>query len=56
MIEHPEPGGVNCTTRKVITGGEVGIQPPAQHLVEAIGPIDVRDGQPQQLRVHVSDS
>ena len=41
MMEHGEPGGVNCTTRQSSAAGEVGVQPPPQALVEALGAIDV---------------
>ena len=38
---------------EVLTGDEVGIQPPAQLLVEVLGPIDVGDGQNDDLELHV---
>ena len=41
MIEHGEPGGVSCTPRQSVTGGEIGVQPPPQAPVEALGAIDV---------------
>ena len=53
MIEHAEPGGVSCTTRKSGAGGEVGVEPPPQRLVELLGPIDVGDGQDDDLELHV---
>jgi hypothetical protein len=39
MTEHAEPGGVNWITRK--SSLEVGVEPPAQAAVKALGAIDV---------------
>ena len=41
MMEHGEPGGVSCTARQSSPVGEIGVQPPPQALVEALGAIDV---------------
>ena len=38
---------------KVVPGNKVGIQPPAHHLIEALGPIDVGNGQDNDLEFHV---
>ena len=52
-IEHGEPGGVSWTTRKSVTDGEIGVEPPPQALVEALGAIDVghRDDDDLELQI-----
>jgi hypothetical protein len=42
MIDASEPGGVNCTPPEILVG-DIDIQAKIQFLVEALGPIDVRD-------------
>src|SRR3954449_7283638 len=37
----------------VLAGAEVGVQPPPEALIEALRPIDVRDGQRHDLEPHV---
>src|SRR5829696_9651999 len=37
----------------VVAGGEVGVQPPPEALIEALCPIDVGDGQRDHLELHV---
>jgi hypothetical protein len=39
--EVDEPGGVRLDDSVVVSGGEVGVLPPAQRLVELLGPVDV---------------
>ena len=51
--EHPEPGGVNWTTRKPLSNGEVGVEPPAEAAVELLRPVDVRDRDDDDLELHV---
>ena len=53
MTEQPEPGGVNWTTRQFVTGGEVRVEPPAEIAVKALGAIDVRDRDDDDLELHV---
>ena len=57
-MEHGEPGGVSCTTRQSSPAGEIGVQPPPQALVEALGAIDVghRNDDDLELRVDHLDS
>ena len=43
MIDASEPGGVNCIARKSPLGDVIDIQAKPEFLVEALGPIDVRD-------------
>ena len=52
-IEHGEPGGVNCTTRKSVADGEIGVQPPPQALVEALGAIDVGHRNDDDLELQI---
>jgi hypothetical protein len=49
MTEDEEPGGVICISPPVLPVGEVGVQPPAQALVEALGPIDVGNREDHDL-------
>jgi hypothetical protein len=42
-LDHPEG----------VADGDVGVQPPAEALVEALGPVDVGDGQRHDLEFHV---
>jgi hypothetical protein len=49
MIEHAEPGGVSCTTRKSSPAALVGVQPPTQHLIETLSPVDVGNGHDHNL-------
>ena len=53
MTEHPEPGGVNWITRKSSPRGEVGVKPPPEAAVKALGAIDVRNRDDDDLEFHV---
>ena len=55
MIEHDEPGGVSCTTRKVLAADVVGILPPTELLVELLRHVDVGDRQHHHLESHVHE-
>ena len=44
---------MNCTTRNVVTDDEVGVEPPAQAAVKALGAIDVRNRDDDDLELHV---
>ena len=48
-----EPGGVNWMTRKRVTDDEVGVESPTQAAVEALGAIDVRNRDDDDLELHV---
>ena len=37
----------------VVAGGEVGVEPPTQVAVKALGAIDVRNGDDDDLELHV---
>ena len=52
-IEHGEPGGVNCTTRQSGAVGEIGVEPPPQALVEALGAIDVGHRNDDDLELQI---
>ena len=52
-IEQSECVGVNWTTPDAVAEVEVGVQPPSEALVEALGPIDVGDGDRYDLELHV---
>ena len=51
-MEHGEPGGVICTARQSAPC-EVGVQPPAQALVEPLGAIDVGHRKDDDLELQV---
>jgi len=52
-IEHGEPGGVKLYDPKLFTPGEVGVEPPTQVAVKALGAIDVRNRDDDGLELQV---
>jgi hypothetical protein len=52
-IEHGEPGGVNCTARQSVPDREIGVEPPPQALVEALGAIDVGHRNDDDLELQI---
>ena len=53
MTEHGEPGGVICTSRQSSPLREIGVQPPTQALVEALGAIDVGHWNDDDLELQI---
>ena len=53
MTEHLEPGGVELDHAEVVAGGEVGVEPPTQAAVKALGAIDVRNRDDHDFEPHV---
>ena len=52
-IEHGEPGGVNCTIAELVAAGELGVEPPAEVAVEALGAVHIGDRNDDHLELHV---
>ncbi len=53
VTEAPEPGGVNLDVAKAGQRGGVVVEPPAQPLVELLGPVDVGHRDDLDLELHV---
>ena len=53
MTEHLEPGGVNWIDPEVVARGEIGVEPPPQAAVKALGAIDVRNRDDDDLELRV---
>ena len=52
----PRAGRRELDDPEAVIEGEVGVEPPAQRLIEALGAIDVGDGQHHNFKFHVHDS
>ncbi len=52
-IEHARAGRRELHAPERVTGDVIPIQPPAEIAVEALGAIDIRDGNDDHLEFHV---
>ena len=53
VIEHGDPGGVNCMACQFPAPCEVGVQPPSQAFVEVLGAIDVGHRNDDDLELEI---
>ena len=53
MMGRPEPGGVNWIISVVVPAREVEVDCPAQIAIEALGTVDVRDRDDDDVELHV---
>ena len=56
MIEHGEPGRRELDDAKLVTRGEVGVEPPPEAPVELLRAIDIRNRDDDDLEFHVDRS
>ena len=47
---------MNWITRKSVTSGVVGVEPPPEPPVELLRAVDIRDGDDDHLELHVHDA
>jgi hypothetical protein len=52
-IEAGDPGGRELHGARAVSPGEIGVDPPAQIGVEALGPVNVRNRKDGNLELHV---
>jgi hypothetical protein len=52
-IEHPEPGGVNWTTRTPLSKGKIRIEPPSETPIKRLRALDIRNRDDDDLELEV---